>query len=257
MPSTKRIEVFLSYSRDGEAHQEWVGRLADRLEQESDLHLVLDAYDVYGGTDLPHFMERCRSCERVIVVVTPRFVEKADRREGGVGYESGIAASELASGPGTDKFIPVLREGSRLPAFLGGKTYVDIRDDAAFDDRVQELLDAIRRRPRRPRPAKRADIAGSASPTIEELNRLLRERTTDGHRGEVNACQQCGSADLEIFHDADVDQEWADGDVHSSLNYFIDGVECRECGWRRTELSDRHGAVFERQVLEGSRGRSS
>jgi hypothetical protein len=153
--SKNRIEVFVSYSRETDDHREWVGKLADRLDSESDVHVVLDEYDLYGGKDLPHFMERCARCDRVVVIVTSRFAEKADQREGGVGYETGIAAAELATSQTTDKFIPVLREGSGIPVFLRGKRYVDLRPDQNFEQGVDELLRAIRRQADRSRPAKR------------------------------------------------------------------------------------------------------
>jgi hypothetical protein len=247
------IEVFLSYSRETDAHREWVGQLADRLDSEADMHVHLDEYDLYGGKDLPEFMERCANCDRVVVIVTSRFTERADQREGGVGYETAIAAAELATTQSTDKFIPLWREGSLLPVFLRGKRYVDLRLDDDFECGVDELLRAIRRQADRPRPTKRvgASADGQMKLSVHELNALVRAGTIDGVSGEVKACQNCGSSDLESFHDADVDQEWADGSSHAYLNYFIDGVECRECGWKRTEFSDRNGKVFERQITEG------
>jgi hypothetical protein len=124
------IEVFLSYSRETDVHREWVRKLADRLEAEPDLHVVLDEYDLYGGKDLPHFMERSARSDRVVVVVTSRFA-KADQREGGVGYETGIAAAELATSQNNNKFIPVSREGSGIPVFLRGKRYVDLHERRA------------------------------------------------------------------------------------------------------------------------------
>jgi hypothetical protein len=162
-PSSPRIEVFLSYSRDGDSHRGWVGNLADLLEAEPDLHVFLDEYDLYGGKDLAHFMERCRACERVVVVVTSKFVERANQRKGGVGYESSLAAAELLSDQLTDKFIPVLREGSEILAFVGSKTFIDFRVDAGFETAFVKLLRAIRRQPSRERPPKRTAEAGPAS----------------------------------------------------------------------------------------------
>lgn len=174
-----RTEVFVSYSRESDAHREWVGKLADRLDSEPDLHVHLDEYDLYGGKDLPHFMERSARCDRVAVIVTSRFAEKADQREGGVGYEAGIAAAELAVRQNTDKFIPVLREGSGLPTFLQGKVYVDLRPDRDFERGIAELLRAIRRQADRSRPAKRvaADEA-SADLTVRNPASIAGERIT-------------------------------------------------------------------------------
>jgi hypothetical protein len=43
----------------------------------------------------------------VIVVCTPNYAERANKRQGGVGYESIIVTAELAERMLTNKFIPV------------------------------------------------------------------------------------------------------------------------------------------------------
>jgi outer membrane lipoprotein-sorting protein len=157
--TTESIDVFVSYSRDTDSHREWVGHLADRLDAEPDLHVVLDDYDLYGGKDLAHFMERCRSSHRVVFVVTSGYVSRANQRRGGVGYEADIAVAEILANQLTDKFIPVLRQGSELPTFIGAKAYIDFREGENYEQSLDALLKAIRRQTRRPRPAKLARIS--------------------------------------------------------------------------------------------------
>jgi hypothetical protein len=50
----------------------------------------------------------------VIVVCTPTYSERANKRQGGVGYESMVITGELAEHILTNKFIPVLRRGRGL-----------------------------------------------------------------------------------------------------------------------------------------------
>ena len=46
----------------------------------------------------------------VIVICTPTYAERANSRDGGVGYESMVITSAFASRFRTPKFIPVLRQ---------------------------------------------------------------------------------------------------------------------------------------------------
>ncbi|WP_432420490.1 SEFIR domain-containing protein [Pectobacterium brasiliense] len=38
--------IFISYSWDGDEHQEWVRKLADSLEVDNEYHVVWDGYDL-------------------------------------------------------------------------------------------------------------------------------------------------------------------------------------------------------------------
>lgn len=152
------ITVFLSYSWDSEEHRRWATALARALEQEPDLQVTFDQFDLWAGRDLTHFMDQALNSDRIVVVSTPNYVAKAAARTGGVGYESSIISAALARNCATDKFIPLLREGTELPRFLSSKVYIDFREPTRFDVALPTLLAAIRRQPSVPRPAKRHSI---------------------------------------------------------------------------------------------------
>lgn len=157
---TSSVRVFISYSRDSDEHIAWVTRLANVLEERPEFHVVFDGYDLLPGSDVTHFMDDALRSDRVVVVVTPGYVDKATARSGGVGYESSVISEELLRSNLQDTFVPILRLGTNRPTFLRSKLYVDFRSDEGFNTSVRELADALLRKPRVARPAKRrADVA--------------------------------------------------------------------------------------------------
>jgi hypothetical protein len=155
--------VFISYSWDSDAHKAWVTRLADALDAEPDLKVAFDQYDLWGGVDLTHFMERGLGCDRIIVVCTPVYVARAAGRQGGVGAEYSVITAELANHQLIDKFIPVVRDGRERPLFLRSKTYVDFNEPRPFNIALQELFAALRQEPAAKRPPKRPRILESTA----------------------------------------------------------------------------------------------
>src|SRR6516165_7119927 len=108
-PVPKVPKAFIAYSRDDDAHLEWVIQLATRLRKQG-VDVTLDHWHAAPGDQLPEFMERAvRENDFVITVCTPRFKQKADQRGGGVGYEGDVMAAEVFTRGNQRKFIPVLR----------------------------------------------------------------------------------------------------------------------------------------------------
>jgi hypothetical protein len=137
---------FISYSWDSEPHKAWVRKLATRL-RESGIDVILDQFECSLGTDLTFFMEKSvRESEFVLLVCTPNFAKKTNANVGGVGYERQIVTGEIFADKtrGTEtKFIPLLRENDAkesLPSYLKSRLFVDFRDDAVFENGVEELL---------------------------------------------------------------------------------------------------------------------
>ena len=65
------------------------------------------------GDDKLQFMEQAVTDSRfVILVCTQTYRARANKRRGGVGYESMVITAELAEQMLTNKFIPVLRQGT-------------------------------------------------------------------------------------------------------------------------------------------------
>ncbi len=104
--------AFISYSWDDDAHKEWVRALAERLRADG-VDVTLDRWTTVPGDQLTAFMERAiRENQFVIVICTPRYKSRLDRREGGVGYEGDIMTAEVMTRQNNPKFIPVFRSGT-------------------------------------------------------------------------------------------------------------------------------------------------
>lgn len=118
--------------------------MADRLRPHFDVKI--DVKQPFG-TELNLFMERMVSeSDRVLIILTPTYKLKADKRENGVGYESVLISDELFKDQNTIKFVPIIRKGAKkecYPLYLGNRKGVLMTDDNAFDDVVEELINDI------------------------------------------------------------------------------------------------------------------
>lgn len=140
-----RKKVFISYGWDNPAHRDWVQNLAQMLSKY--FEVIVDEKLPLGG-DLNVFMEQMiKNADRVLLILTPKYKEKADTRQNGVGYESVIISSELYKDQGTTKFIPIIRKGNvweSYPIYLGQRKGLDMTDDTLFDKSFAVLVDDIR-----------------------------------------------------------------------------------------------------------------
>lgn len=135
--------VFISYSWDNEEHKNWVLNLAKRL-RENGIEVILDRYELQGGKNIAHFMDRAlETADKVLVIFTPNYKLKADKREGGVGYEYSILNNDIYKNiAGNSKYIPVLKSGTMetsVPAFIQQFIAIDVRDDAQYEQKVREI----------------------------------------------------------------------------------------------------------------------
>ena len=140
----KKKVVFISYGWDDDEHREWVSRLAERLR--AYFEVLIDEEQPLG-TELNVFMEQLVTrADRVLMILTPKYKEKADARQNGVGYESVLISSQLYRNQGTTKFIPVIRRSEVnecYPLYLGNRKGIDMRDDYGFEEQVKALVKDI------------------------------------------------------------------------------------------------------------------
>ena len=147
-------KVFISYSWDGKAHENWVLNLATKL-RENGIDAILDQWELELGKLIPNFMENSvTKSDRVICVITPNYNEKTINLHGGVGYEYSIISAEIMDKIDTQKFIPLLKEGNNenIPKSLKGRMYIDMRNDNSFEDRLEDLLRDIYKEPKNKKP---------------------------------------------------------------------------------------------------------
>lgn len=157
----ERPSVFISYSWDDEEHKKWVKCLADKLIADG-IEVFLDQYDLSLGDRLPHFMEQCiTKVDYVLIICTPKYKEKADKRTGGVGYEGNIISDELYKNQNERKFIPILRKGdfnTAMPKFCSGKLGIDLSETPFSNDQYNDLLTTIFGMKKKPDIGKKPDF---------------------------------------------------------------------------------------------------
>ncbi len=139
--------AFISYSWDDEEHKRWVRDLATRLRTDG-VDVKLDQWELAPGDQLTTFMESSvRESRFVLIICTPQYKRKSDRREGGVGYEDAVMTSEVYnSGANWRKFIPILRREewpASAPSWLQGSYRIDMRDNQYKSDSYQDLIDTL------------------------------------------------------------------------------------------------------------------
>ncbi len=139
MPPPK---AFISYSWDDDEHKVWVSKLATDLRRDG-VETRLDEWHAALGDQVTHFMEtEIRKSDFVLIVCTPNYRVKSDKRTGGVGYEGDIITADVATRGNHRKYIPVLARGSwseAAPSWLKGKKYVDLRTEAAYSTNYRVL----------------------------------------------------------------------------------------------------------------------
>jgi hypothetical protein len=202
------MTVFVSYAYDSPIHVEWVTKLAKAVEELPGFHVIFDRFEMYGGKDVTHFMDRGLACERILVVVTPEYIRKAGQRLGGVGYESSVITAELLENQLADRFVPVLRQGDDRPSFLKSKAFIDFRDDSAFDASLAALRDALLRLPPVERPAKKTEGDYNSRPADGEhpdtsIVHPKRPLIVPSLSGSIGFMDYYGPVDIENIGDTD------------------------------------------------------
>lgn len=136
------ISVFVSYAVETDAHNNRVLQFVNKLKMNGIDVCVFN--DMKLGERFTTFMERIDSCDFTLVICTPEYKKRADKRSGGVGYEWNIVTSSVASAFDERRFIPILFSGdwdTSMPIWAKGKRGVDFR--FGFDGEFETLLDAF------------------------------------------------------------------------------------------------------------------
>lgn len=147
-------KVFISYSHDSPSHIQWVLKLATEMRNHG-IDTILDQWELKPGDDLPSFMEsNLDSSDRIVIICSTNYVEKANAGAGGVGYEKMIITARLVKHIQSNKFIPIIKqEGSKsLPTFLGSRIYINFSEDHDFRQNFDELIRTIHQSPQLKKP---------------------------------------------------------------------------------------------------------
>lgn len=165
--------VFISYSWDSVEHNEWVLNFADNLMQ-GGVDVILDQYELSAGKELTYFMERSVGADKILMIMTPNYKLKADKRQGGVGFEYSLITQEYYDKQSDKtKILPVLRAGSKdksAPNYMKSIVYHDMVDDKLFDTKLFELIKLIYDKPIivKPKLGNVPDFSTAIVPDIEK-----------------------------------------------------------------------------------------
>jgi len=136
-------KVFISYSWDDEEHQKWVFNLAEKLKAKN-IEVIFDRYALKFGSHLTYFAENSiRKADRVIVIFTPNYKARAEKREGGVGFEYSIITNIMYNNQMDERLIPIIRNGSKqecIPDFMQQYIHLDMSKDEHFDTSFADLI---------------------------------------------------------------------------------------------------------------------
>lgn len=173
--------VFISYSWDDEPHKDWILNLTKRLFDKG-INVLLDRMELRPGKNMIYFMESSISkSNKVLIVFTPNYKLKAEKRQGGVGFEYSILNAELYNQITTnEKFIPILKSGSfsqSIPSFMQQFIGVDMTKSEEFEEKLNELVYAIYDKPQIEKPKIGANpfISQPQISATEQTNDLLKE----------------------------------------------------------------------------------
>ena len=139
-------KTFISYAWESNDLKKWVKKLASNL-RENGIDAQLDQWELVPGDKIPLFMEQAvRENDYVLIICTPNYKERSDKRIGGVGYEGDIITSEILEKSNHRKFIPILRYGTHttsMPSWLQGKYYVDFSNDQNYETSLDDVLTTL------------------------------------------------------------------------------------------------------------------
>ncbi len=142
-------KAFISYSHDSQEHKKWVLDFGTRLRN-SGVDAILDQWDLQPGDDIPRFMERnLVATDRILMICTSKYVEKANAGKGGVGYEKMILTADLLKSIDSNKVIPIIKQSGThdLPTFLKAKLFIDFSRPDQFEFSFDELLRTLHNAP--------------------------------------------------------------------------------------------------------------
>lgn len=139
------LRVFVSYSWDSVEHKEWVLKFVNMLRDRWGVNAKCDVFITQSNTtNLNHMMvEEIKDSDYVLIILTESYAEKANKLEGGVGFETKLLISECKNN--LRKIIAVVREKERkaedvIPYYLQGVHYIDFSDSSNWDESWETLI---------------------------------------------------------------------------------------------------------------------
>ena len=207
----KHKKVFISYSWDSESHQQWVFDLMNRLRDHG-IDATMDIVQTQNNTlNLNAMMvSGIRDNDHIIVVLTENYASKADKLEGGVGFETLLTMPLLLQNP--KKLIFILRHNNywadAFPFHLNGWFAINFSGDN-LEKPFKQLLHRIegvplyQQRPLGPKvdlsPMKKIDEEPSMLSTDFKIPNLKRITEHDKEQFIVESFKEMNTLFKQLF----------------------------------------------------------
>jgi len=143
--AARHPRVFVSYTGTDRENARWVKSLAEALRA-SGVDARLDVFHLKPGFDLPQWMtNEVIMADKVLLICDRFYMEKADFKKGGVGWETMIIQGDmLAQGDNKQKYIAIVREDAAekaLPVYMKSKYAFNWGANPRIDpERLKELV---------------------------------------------------------------------------------------------------------------------
>lgn len=137
--------VFISYTGNDKQNAAWVKDLARALRAHG-VDARIDVFHLKPGFDLPQWMtNEVILADKVLLVCDRYYMEKADFKKGGVGWETMIIQGDMLSqGDNKHKYVAIIREDeaeNALPIYMKSKYAFHWGKSPKIDpERLRELV---------------------------------------------------------------------------------------------------------------------
>ena len=126
-----KFDVFLSHNS---VDKPWVSALKDDLQRYG-VSVWLDKDEIRPGNLFAQVLEEALAASRAVaLIVSPEALAS------GWVKEEYYRALSLAKAETPLQLIPVILRGAELPGFLESRSWIDFRDEAAYAEKVRELV---------------------------------------------------------------------------------------------------------------------
>lgn len=142
--NTVAPKVFISYSYDSKEHEQWVEDLANKLRTDAGVNAVIDKFILNTASDLNQIMiQGFEKSDKVVIVLTENYAKKAERSDGGVGFEMSLATILSKRPDSKDKLIFIKKDNtdfdSVFPFQFKDYYAIDFSKNSAFQEKFKEL----------------------------------------------------------------------------------------------------------------------
>ncbi len=139
----KNPRVFISYTGTNMNNRTWVKNFAYKL-RESGVDARLDMFHLKPGQDLPQWMtNELLMADKVLLICDKYYAEKADNRNGGVGWETMIIQGDMLSRQEQNKYAVILRDkdiDQSIPVYARSKYALNWTNEEQIEQQFNDLL---------------------------------------------------------------------------------------------------------------------